>query len=172
MRFQRSLLTLLTAIVLVLGIAACAAPAATPTPQPDTGSTTEPTPAPDMGEGSTDDSNGMPTTGEYLGNWNASEIGGEPINPTLVPTLTFNENGEVAGNGGCNGYGGTYRADGTNMTISGVVSTMMACEEQALMTQESSFLGALQMVTTYTVDGDTLSLLDADGNAIVVLTRA
>jgi heat shock protein HslJ len=189
MQTRHLLTTMIVAIALMLGIVACS-PAAAPTPTPigETGGTNEETvpsgeTGSDMEEGTTpeegtdpttdtgtDDSNGMGMN-DLVGNWQVETITGEPVAGPNPLSLSFGTAGEVAGNGGCNGFGGNYTMDGSTMTISGLVSTMMACEDQTLMSQESSYFGTLEMVSTYTLEGDALSLLDADGNAIVTLVR-
>jgi heat shock protein HslJ len=172
MQTRTKFLTLIAMIALLVGIVACAAPAttptATPTPVAETGGTDDAEPSGETAP--VDDSNGLGMT-DLIGNWQATEIKGNPVAGAVIPTLSFIESGEVAGNGGCNGYGGMYTVDANALTIAGVVSTMMACEDQTLTTQESTFLSALQTTATYSLDGNTLTLLDNDGNAIVVLSR-
>jgi heat shock protein HslJ len=169
MKIQHLFTTMIVAIALMVGMVACT-PAASTTPTPpaaDTGGT-EDTESSDVGP--VDDSNGMGMN-DLIGNWQAVDITGEPVAGTVIPTLSFGANGEVAGNGGCNGYGGTYTSDGSEISIVGVVSTMMACEDQAMMTQETNFLSTLQLASSYTIDGDTLTLIDTDGNTILTLSR-
>jgi heat shock protein HslJ len=188
MQIRHLLTTVLFTIALMLGVVACAPAADTPTDTPpadsggtgDIGGTDDSGDMDDNGgmddaepnnETEIDDSNGMEMNNDLIGNWQATDITGEPVAGNVIPSLSFGTNGEVAGNGGCNGYGGTYTVDGMNLSIVGVVSTMMACEDQTLMTQETNFLSSLQLATNYTLEGDTLTLLDGDGNAIVTLTR-
>lgn len=172
MQIRNQMLTLIAMLALLVGIVACAAPATTPaataTPIAETGGTDDAEPSGETEP--VDDSNGMGMT-DLIGNWQATEIMGNPVAGAVIPTLSFVESGEVAGNGGCNGYGGTYTVDANALTIAGVVSTMMACEDQALTTQESNFLSGLQTTATYTLDGETLTLFDGEGGAIVVLSR-
>ena len=90
----------------------------------------------------------------------------EPI-PGAEPTLRM-EDGQIGGSGSCNNYFGSYTLDGDRLTIEQVGATMMACPEP-LMNQETAFLAALGSVASYSLDGDTLTLLDSDGNPVVVL---
>ena len=99
---------------------------------------------------------------------------GDPASPTAaVPdvetSIEFKE-GQVSGNVGCNGFGGTYEIDGDKITFSEVVSTLMFCEGP-VGDQELGTLAVLQDSTTYVLDGDTLTLTSADGTAVVVLAR-
>jgi heat shock protein HslJ len=77
--------------------------------------------------------------------------------PTANVTIVF-DGGDLSGNAGCNTYGGTYQADGSDLTIHVGAMTEMACEEP-LMALEAAFLAALGDVTTFheTVDGLTLT---------------
>lgn len=169
MQIRHLVTTMIFAIALMVGIVACA-PAAAPTPTPPAAETGGDDAAPSGETGTVDDSNGMEMN-DLIGNWEASEIAGTPAAGAVIPSLSFGTSGEVAGNGGCNGYGGTYTSEGNTLKIEGVVSTMMACEDQTLMTQETTFLSSLQSAASYTIEGDTLTLLDADGTALVSLTR-
>jgi heat shock protein HslJ len=83
-------------------------------------------------------------------------------------TAVFEE-GRVGGNGGCNRYGGNYTLDGSNLTVGPLMSTMMACEP-ARMQQEQALFSNLQAAATYTVNGTTLEIKNADG--LTVLTFA
>ena len=71
--------------------------------------------------------------------------------------------GALSGFAGCNQYNAKYEtSDSDGLTITNVVTTRMACAEEA-MTLESQFTAALEKVTTYSISGATLTLRDADG---------
>lgn len=74
-------------------------------------------------------------------------------------TLEFNADGQLSGNGGCNGYGGKYEIQGSSIKISEVVSTLMACADDAVTQQESQYFKALQSASGFEVTGDTLTIL-------------
>ena len=79
-------------------------------------------------------------TGYYNGNdAHVSVISGSRL------TMNFGADGTVEGNAGCNQYGGGYSVDGDNIAIGPLHATMMACPDEALSTQESQFLAALDM---------------------------
>jgi heat shock protein HslJ len=82
--------------------------------------------------------------------------------------LTFNEDGTVTGNSGCNGLGGTYTVEGDQVTFSEVVSTLMACDDPR-MEQEDAFQQVLTDTASYKVEGNTLTL--TNNNMVLVLTR-
>jgi putative lipoprotein len=79
------------------------------------------------------------------------------------------ENGQVSGSAGCNSYSGTYvttTVDGMNkIRIGPLASTMMMCEE-AVMDQEIAYLAALQSATSYTIEGNLLTILHPDGTLL------
>lgn len=156
MNIQKLFTVGLLTLALLAGIVACTTPAAV-------------TPANNNG---TEETGGVSASQPLLGSWNAVTIGGNPVNESVFPTLTFDATGAVSGHGSCNGYGGTYTTEGGSLTIEGVVSTMMACEDQTLMTQESTYFEAIQRTATYTIEGETLSLLDVNGDALATFTRA
>jgi len=87
-----------------------------------------------------------------------------------VDTSIEFKDGQVNGNVGCNGFGGKYEVDGDRITFSEVVSTLMFCEGP-VGDQELGTLAVLRESATYVLDGDTLTLTSADGNAMVILAR-
>jgi heat shock protein HslJ len=87
-----------------------------------------------------------------------------------VDTSIEFKDGQVNGNVGCNGFGGTYEIDGDKIKFSDVVSTLMFCEGP-VGDQELGTLAVLRESATYVLDGDTLTLTSADGNAMVILAR-
>ena len=90
---------------------------------------------------------------------------------TETVTAEFGEDGKVTGSGGCNTYSATYTTtDPDGITFGPVVSTKMACADEANAVEQQYF-AALEAVTTYSIDGTTLTLRDADGSAQVVFTQ-
>ena len=90
---------------------------------------------------------------------------GADLTATFTPT-------RVSGNSGCNTFHGAAKIDGTTITIGPLASTMMACTDAALSTQEQQYLQALEAAKTFEVVGDRLSLFRADGGYAVVFERA
>jgi heat shock protein HslJ len=93
-----------------------------------------------------------------------------PIADTEM-TVSFEDDGTIAGSGGCNTYDGTYTADGGTLTIGPLAATRVACDE-AIMTQEQQFLAALGGAVAYQTDGGEMALTSADGSIAVKLTAA
>ncbi len=78
--------------------------------------------------------------------------------------VLHSEAGRVAGFGGCNRLGGSYRLQGQALTFGPLVSTEMACAQG--MQQEQQFLQALGRVARWRIAGEQLELLDAQGAAV------
>jgi heat shock protein HslJ len=80
--------------------------------------------------------------------WTVTSVGGVATVDPPRPTMTFAPDGTVTGNAGCNQYSGTYRTDGSSITISNVASTMMMCAGAAAQV-EPVFLKGLNGATTW-----------------------
>jgi len=100
------------------------------------------------------------------GNWQLTYITSLKISfdglfPNKKPTLLFKlPSINISGNGGCNGYGGEVKVEGSNINFSKIIHTMMACDG---INGEQQFFNTLETVTTYSVDADTsLILLKGD----------
>jgi heat shock protein HslJ len=87
-------------------------------------------------------------------------------------TLTFDAEGRVGGESGCNSYGGNYQVDGNAITFAEVASTLMACADQSVMDQEQRFFLALQNAGTFEISGDELAIQSADGQSVLNFTAA
>jgi heat shock protein HslJ len=87
-------------------------------------------------------------------------------------TATFAE-GTVNGSAGCNSYFGSYSADGSHLAIGTVGSTEMFCGEPAgIMDQEQAYLGALASASSAQIEGNVLTLSDADGLRLLTFVAA
>jgi len=106
-----------------------------------------------------------------IGTWNL--ISFEPAASQIPPVadsgalITFNEDGTVEGNSGCNGFGGEYTVDGDQITFGQITSTLMLCELR--MDQEAAVYQVLTGTATYRTEGNTLTLTNND--RVLVLTR-
>lgn len=79
-------------------------------------------------------------------------------------TLAFSNDDKLSGSGGCNHFGGSYRADGDTLTIGPLAATRKACAEpEGVMAQEAAFLRALETAATARREGDRLELRTATG---------
>jgi heat shock protein HslJ len=99
------------------------------------------------------------------GSWELTYISGQKIAfnglfPDKKPTINFNVPSPVVnGNGSCNGYGGQLKVEGNKITVSNIISTMMACEGGG----EPIFFRTLEKVTHYSIGADnSLTMLTGD----------
>jgi heat shock protein HslJ len=103
------------------------------------------------------------------GSWLLNYISGETaalntLFPYKKPTLVFNLPGtQAGGNSGCNGFGSTLKLDGRKINFSNIIATMIACQGNG----ESLFFKQLELVTSYSIDGNTLML---NSNGIKAMT--
>jgi heat shock protein HslJ len=163
---MKALITVLMICVAVgLLVAGCTTPVPvtvtptpTTTPQPTTATTqvTDPT---------------------LAGNWILGEMGlqGGKAPLTIFPqpiTITFSAPGTLAGNGGCNNYGGSYTLTGTSgpfgktISIGPITSNMKYCIDSSDI--ENSYFQILSNVTSYGIDNNTtLSMRDPLGSTLV-----
>lgn len=87
--------------------------------------------------------------------------------PGATPLANFNDGG-IGGTAGCNVYNGAYEAEDGSMSIGHLVTTMMYCEEPAgTMEQEFAYLELLELVDSFVVDGDQLTL--SGGDTVLIL---
>lgn len=97
--------------------------------------------------------------------WKLTRLGDKPVilaEKQREPHLVFRtENSRVTGFSGCNNMSGGYKSDGNAMTLTGLVSTQMACVQG--METEAAFLKGLESVSTWKISGQHLELYDASG---------
>jgi heat shock protein HslJ len=82
---------------------------------------------------------------------------------TTMITMSFAENGRVAGDAGVNRYGATYTTSGTNAIKIGLAATTRQAGPAEAVEQEREFLAALSASKIYRINGQTLELLDPAG---------
>ncbi len=95
-------------------------------------------------------------TGYYTGTAITSVIVGSTLTADFAAK-------EVQGESGCNSFGGPYTLTGQKIVLGPLRSTLKACTDPALQTQEQHYVAALEMSTTFLVSGDRLELFRADG---------
>lgn len=100
--------------------------------------------------------------------WKLATLNGQPALTNVSATLAFGQQGTVAGNDGCNNFSGTYKIDGSQLTIKLGASTMMACAD-AVMKQATAFTTALTKTASFNVSGSTLTLKDSSGKELATL---
>lgn len=83
------------------------------------------------------------------------------------PTLAF-EDGTANGFAGCNRFGGTYTVDGGSLAFGELAGTSMGCAPD-LLSMEDDYLGSLQGIETFLVEGETLTL--SGGGSTLAFTK-
>jgi heat shock protein HslJ len=78
-------------------------------------------------------------------------------------TANFDDEGRVAGSGGCNRFMATYEVDGDAIRIGPVAGTRMMCSEpEGVSEQEGSYFAALERASSWSIREGRLQLRDAD----------
>ena len=118
------------------------------------------------GGGSSTSAAALAGTSWRLTGWSVSSQ--DPNDFTI--TAEFKD-GRIAGKSAVNQYGGPYTAgDDGSFSVGNLVSTMMAGPEPD-MKAERSYLDLLAAAKKFRVEGDTLTLSDAQGNDSLVYSR-
>lgn len=86
-------------------------------------------------------------------------------------SLNLAADGTMFGSTGCNRFSGTWTAAGGALTLQTGPMTLMACPAD-LQAQELAVLAGLAATSSYTVDGETLTLSDAGDNVVATYTAA
>ena len=88
----------------------------------------------------------------------------------IQTSLDFGTNGMVSGNMGCNSFGGNFELKNGKLVFSQMISTLMACQGPQ-MDQEGAALKVLNGTVSFKVEGDTLTIYDASGANVIMLTK-
>lgn len=103
--------------------------------------------------------------------WRLVRLGEAPVhaaNAQHAAHLVFVPDGHrVQGSGGCNRIAGTYREEGSTLTIGQLASTRMACAQG--MDTESKFVAALDRVRAWSITGRQLTLWDETRASVATL---
>ena len=84
------------------------------------------------------------------GDWKIDAIGGKTIVEKSAPSLAFEPDGSIHGNGSCNRFFGSFALSGEGLKISETGASMMLCD-QPLMDQERALLAAFDGVARFEV---------------------
>jgi heat shock protein HslJ len=87
-------------------------------------------------------------------------------------SAVFGEDGQVTGFAGCNRYFAQYNVTGTSLLIGPAGSTKMFCTSPGVMQQESTYLTILGQATTFTIEGDRLSVSGANGTTVLTFVKS
>ena len=104
--------------------------------------------------------------------WVLEDLAGTGVVERGRATLEFDDSGRASGKGSCNRYSGPVTLTGDLISFGPLVSTKMACVEEALTAQENRFLEALGAAERYAVDGSELRIYARGSAAPLRFTRA
>ena len=90
---------------------------------------------------------------------------------SVEAVLTFNTDGTLTGNSGCNGLSGSYTVEGNEITLSPIVSTRMACDP-AIMEQEAAIHQVLTNTASFRIEGTQLTLTNNDRMLVFTTTTS
>ena len=93
-----------------------------------------------------------------------------PALPDIDAIIFFSADGEIGGNVGCNGFGGSVEISGDKIVVGPLMSTMMYCE--TIMEQESAIMMLLTGTLNFEMDGDILTIFSEDGISAIHLIQA
>jgi putative lipoprotein len=82
--------------------------------------------------------------------------------------ITFSNDGNANGSSGCNTFNGKAEVSGSAMKLGPMATTRMMCPDQ--MDTERDFLAALNNTVSYSISGNTLSIMDASKNVLATFT--
>ncbi|TDD70205.1 META domain-containing protein [Jiangella aurantiaca] len=80
----------------------------------------------------------------------------------------IDENGDVTGSTGCNGFSGSAEVGDSSITFQPLISTRRGCSGD-LGQIDNSMLQVLSGEVTVEASGDTLTLTNADGNSLTMV---
>jgi heat shock protein HslJ len=104
-------------------------------------------------------------TGYYTGDAVQSPLAGTEL------TAAF-DGAQVSGTTGCNSFGGSVETSADDIAIGPLTQTLIGCPSAAIQQQETDYLAALELASTFLVTGDRLELFRADGGFAVTFIRA
>jgi len=103
--------------------------------------------------------------------WNVTSILGKTLdaNESMkgLPSVNFGENGKLFGSTSCNNFAGSFKLDGTSLTLDPGAITKMFCPES----YEQDFLNAVKQVTNVKMDGSTLNLLNGANSVMTLVPK-
>jgi putative lipoprotein len=108
-------------------------------------------------------------SGSFLGAWLIDRIDGLKPAGTRAVTMQVASDGQIAGQGPCNGYGARFHLSDQRVVFTRGMTTRMFCGQE-VMQQEQRFLSMFQDGATWRVTGADLSL-ESDGGVKIHATR-
>lgn len=102
--------------------------------------------------------------------WRPVEIGGIEVAADAGVILRFAAEGRVQGEGGCNGFAGSYEIDGAAIGFGPLAATRKMCP-RPIMDVETRFFDALAQATRFQRDEAALELTGKGGEIVVRLVQ-
>ncbi len=103
--------------------------------------------------------------------WNVTSIMGKTLTADDLtngtPSLNFSDNGKLFGSTGCNTFAGSYKLNGTSLSLEPGSMTKMFCPEST----EQDFLNAIKQVTNVKMEGSTLNLLNGANTVMSLILK-
>ncbi|MCK6555004.1 META domain-containing protein [Candidatus Binatia bacterium] len=100
--------------------------------------------------------------GDLVGTeWELQNLGGHAVVDFAEATLTFPEEGKIAGNGSCNRFVGTVKIEGETIKVGPLAATRRVCHP-SVMAQEIKYLKSLEDGERIVTDGSTLLIFTTD----------
>ena len=102
---------------------------------------------------------------KLYGTWELDYISGpriafEGLYPDKKPTIRFDvEKGQITGSGSCNGYSGSVKISGNDISFSAIASTKMMCQN---IQGENLYFQTLKKIDRFDVQGDQLTFIMGD----------
>ena len=103
--------------------------------------------------------------------WSLISLNGQPPLAGPALTLIFQADGQLAGDSGCNSYGGRYQIHGSQIVVGPLISTLRACAEQPRNDQETAFQQALGAAAQWSWVDDQLTLQTLSGSARLLFQK-
>lgn len=104
--------------------------------------------------------------------YDSGRLAQESVIPGSAVTARFEREGIVHGSSGCNQYWARYEASFSRVSIDSPQRTNAICNSPpGVHSQESVYLVDLGKAKTYSVEGDFLSLSDANGRAVLLFRK-
>ena len=97
--------------------------------------------------------------------WQVTTLAGQTPLADHPITFEFDTEGNIAGDGSCNRFGGTCAIEGNTIKVGPLRSTRRACEPE-IMEQEHKFLALLGAVTAWEIGADGTLVLRGEGGEI------
>jgi heat shock protein HslJ len=97
--------------------------------------------------------------------WQVTAFAGQTPLEDHPITFEFDTEGNIAGDGSCNRFGGACTIEGDTIKIGPLRSTRRACEAE-IMQQEHKFLALLASVTAWKIDPDGILVLTGEDGEI------